>query len=122
VHNLRRSAVLAAVLGALSLLVTALAGHVVLGLFGCVGLGLGALNSWLVQRSVVRFVASQAPGRKRQFTLSVLGRLGLVTVLALACALVVRPAGLGVFAGLAVFQLLMLGGASLPLVKELRHS
>jgi hypothetical protein len=94
----------------------------VLGLFGCVGLGLGALNSWLVQRSVVRFAASRAAHKNRQFTLSVLGRLGLVTVLALACALAIRPEGLGVFAGLAAFQLLMLGGASLPLVKELRQS
>jgi hypothetical protein len=93
-----------------------------MGVFGCAGLGLGAFNSWLVQRSVVRFAASQAPSKKRQFALSVLGRLGLVTVLALACALLVRPAGLAVFAGLAAFQLLMLGGASLPLVKELRGS
>ncbi len=120
--NFRRSAILAAALGGVSLLVTGLLGHVGLGLFGCVGLGLGALNSWLVQRSVVRFATSEAPNKKRRFTLSVLGRLGLVTVLALACALAVQPAGLGVFAGLAVFQLLMLGGASLPLVKELRQS
>jgi hypothetical protein len=122
VHNFRRSVVLAAAAGGVGLLVTAIVGNVMMGVFGCVGLALGALNSLLVQRSVVRFAVSQAPRRKRRFTLSVLGRLGLVTVLALACALLVRPAGLGVFAGLAAFQLLMLGGASLPLVKEVRQS
>jgi hypothetical protein len=52
----------------------------------------------------------------------VLGRLTLITALALGLALALRPAGLGVFAGLAAFQLVMIFIASLPLVKELRQS
>jgi hypothetical protein len=75
-----------------------------------------------VQRSVVRFATSEAANRKRRFTLSVLGRLGAITVVAGGCAFAVRPDGLGAIAGLAFFQLIMIGGASVPLLKELRSS
>ena len=119
-HNLRRSVILAACLGGLSLVVLALAGHPALGLFVLLGLSLGALNTRAVQRSVVRFAATEAAHRRRRFTMSVLGRLGLLTLVAVGCALAVRPDGLGVVAGLAAFQLIMVGGASVPLLKELR--
>lgn len=120
--NLRRSAVVAACAGVLGLVGCALAGHVAMGLFLLLGLGLGALNSLLVQRSVVQFAASEAANKKRRFTMSVLGRLAAITVVALICVFLVRPDGLGVIAGLALFQLIMLGGASVPLLKELRSS
>jgi hypothetical protein len=119
-HNLRRSVILAACLGGLSLAVLALAGRPALGLFILLGLALAALNSRAVQRSVVRFAASEAAHRRRRFAMNVLGRLGLLTLVAVACAFAVRPDGMGVIAGLAAFQLIMVGGASLPLLKELR--
>ena len=119
-HNLRRSVILAACLGGLSLAVLAVAGRPALGLFVLLGLSLAALNSRAVQRSVVQFAASEAAHRRRRFTMNVLGRLGLLTLVAVTCALLVRPDGLGVVAGLAAFQLIMVGGASLPLLKELR--
>jgi len=46
----------------------------------------------------------------------------LITVLAVGLAMVVQPDGLGVFAGLAALQLLMIFMASVPLIKELRRS
>ena len=117
--NLRRSIILASCLGVAAVIVTALFGHVLIGVFVCVGLGLGALNTHLVQRSVVRYAASEAPNKKARFARSVLGRLALITVLALGAALLVRPDGVGVFAGLAFFQLLMLGGSSVTVYKQL---
>jgi hypothetical protein len=119
-HNLRRSVILAACLGGFSLAVSALAGHPALGLFILLGLAMAALNSRAVQRSVVRFAASEAAHRRRRFAMNVLGRLGLLTLVAVTCAFAVRPDGMGVIAGLAAFQLIMVGGASLPLLKELR--
>jgi hypothetical protein len=112
--------ILAGCLGGVSLVALALTGHLAIGLFLLLGLALGALNTQLVQRSVVRFAASEAANRKRRFTMSVLGRLGAITVVAVACAFSVRPDGLGAIAGLAFFQLIMIGGASVPLLKELR--
>jgi|SRR5215213_263452 len=114
--------VLAGCLGGVALVVLTLTGHPAAGLFVLLGLALGALNSRFVQRSVLRFAASEAADKKRRFTLSVLGRLGAVTLVAVGCAFFARPDGLGVIAGLAFFQLVMIGGASVPLLKELRSS
>jgi hypothetical protein len=122
VGNLRRSMMMAAGMGLASLVLLGLLGHVLMGVFLCVGLALGAFNSRLVQRAVVGYAASGATNKRARFTRSVLGRLGLVTVLAVGSALLARPDGLGVFAGLAFFQLLMLGGATVPLIKQLKQS
>ena len=62
-----------------------------------------------------------AVNKKAMFTRSILTRLALVTVVALGCAFFVRPDGYGVFGGLAFFQMLMLGGASVPVYRQL-HS
>lgn len=119
--NLRRSVIVAAVFGALAILVLALLGHPWAGVFVCIGMALGAVNNALLQRSVVRFTRSPQMGRS-QFSGRVLVRLGLITLLAFAVALLVRPDGFGVFAGLAGFQVLMLLGASVPVFRSLRQS
>ncbi len=117
--NLRRSAIVGAVLGAASIVVTAMYGHPMAGVFGCVGIALGALNNRMLQTSVVRFASSPELGKK-QFRRGVMGRLGFITLLAIGVGLLVRPDGLGVFVGLAVFQILMLFGAAVPVFRSLR--
>ncbi|MFY9807350.1 MAG: hypothetical protein WCC38_11455 [Pseudonocardiaceae bacterium] len=121
VVNLRRAVPIAACLGAASFVVLTAMGHPLVAAFFCGGLGLGLVNTVLVQRSAARFAASGDPN-KRRFAVSVLGRLTLITGLAVGLALAMQPEGLGVFAGLAVLQLVMIFVASAPLVKELRHS
>jgi len=120
--NLRRSSIAGAVIGAVVLALLAPLGHPLAGVFVLVGIGLGALNTWFVQRSVAHFGASVATRRKQRFVGGVLVRLGGITLVALAIAVAVRPDGLGVFGGLAVFQLVMVGAASLPVIRELRGS
>jgi hypothetical protein len=119
--NLRRAALIAAGLGAASFVVLAPMGYPLAGAFCCAGLALGLLNTALVQRSAARFSAMGNPSKKR-FALAVLSRLALITVLALSLALLVQPEGLGVFAGLAAFQLMMIFLAAIPMLKELRQS
>lgn len=121
VVNLRRAMPIAAGLGAASFVVLTPMGYPLMAAFFCGGLGLGLLNTSLVQRSAARFAASAAPD-KRRFAVSVLARLTLITAIAVSLALALQPEGLGVFAGLAVFQLLMIFIASVPLVRELRQS
>jgi hypothetical protein len=88
---------------------------------GVLGLALGAANARMAQVSVARYSDKGSFGRA-QFAVAVLGRLGVITVIALGCAIALRPDGLAVFAGLAVFQLLTVVSAMLPLVKEIRQS
>lgn len=117
--NLRRSAVLGAILGAAAIVVLSVMGHPLMGVFGCVGLALGAVNNRLLQRSVVRY-ASDALMNKKRFRNGVMGRLGAVTLVAIGFGVLVSPDGLGVFVGLAVFQLLMLIGSAVPVLRSLR--
>jgi hypothetical protein len=119
--NLRRSVVVSAVLGAAAIVVLSIEGHPLMGVFGFLGLGLGAYNNRLLQKSVLRYAISEQVGKK-QFRRGVMGRLGLITLLAIGLAVLVRPDGLGVFVGLAVFQILMLIGAAVPVFRSLRQS
>jgi hypothetical protein len=117
--NLRRSAIVAAVLGVASVVVLSLLGHPLMGVFVCVGLAAGAGNNWFLQRAVIAYGANPDQP-KRRFSTQVFLRLGAVTLVAIGVALLVRPDGLGIFAGLAIFQVVMLIGAALPVFRSLR--
>ncbi|MEO6886111.1 MAG: hypothetical protein ABI232_07490 [Jatrophihabitantaceae bacterium] len=117
--NLRRAALLSVLLGVIAIIVLSVAGHPLMGVFGFLGLGLGALNNHMLQTSVVRYAADVAMGRK-QFRHGVLARLGTITLIAAGIGFWLRPDGLGVFVGLAVFQILMLIGAAVPVFRTLR--
>jgi len=117
--NLRRSTIVAFALGLLSIVVLAFYGHAFAGMFACVGLALGALNNRMLQRSVLKYGEHESI-RRLEFSRKVFARLGLITVIAFGCAFLLRPDGLGVFVGLAVFQVLMLVGAAVPVFRSLR--
>jgi hypothetical protein len=120
--NLKRSVLVGIPFAVVALVLLALVGHPLAGGLVFVGLALGALNSWLVQRSVVRFGESEAADKKKKFVLGSIGRLALITLVAAVVLFLTRVEGLGVLAGLALFQLIMLGGAVVPMIKELRNS
>lgn len=117
--NLRRASVLSAVLAVAAIAIAAAVGHLWVGLLGALGLALGAGNNFLLQRSVIRFGLTQTINRK-QFQYGVMMRLAGITAVAIAFALLIRPEGLAVFAGLAVFHIIMLVGAALPVFRSLR--
>jgi hypothetical protein len=119
--NLRRSAIIGAVLGIIAVVVTSLQGHPLMGIFGCVGIALGAINNRMLQLSVIAY-ANDSKMTKKRFRNGVFGRLGGITLIAISIGLLLRPDGLGVFAGLAVFQILMLVGAAFPVFRSLRPS
>ena len=110
---------MAAVVTVVAVIVLVVLGLGLFGLFLAVGVALGALNSWLVVRSVANFAATRPS--KAAFSGSVLGRLAVITVLALACAYFFRPAGIAVFGGLALFQFLAIVSSMVPLIKEIRR-
>lgn len=119
--NLRRASIVAATVGIAGIVLTSLSGHPLMGVFFCVGLAFGAANNWALQRSV-RAMGASGSLPKGRFTGRVFLRLGAVTLIAIGIALVVRPDGLGVFGGLALFQIIMLVGAAVPVFRSLRAS
>lgn len=117
--NLRRAVILAAAAGVVAIAVLSVIGHPLAGLFVVIGMAGGGLNVYALQRSMARFATGEHGG-KRVFLGSVFMRLGVFTLFALLLAFLVRPDGLGVVGGLALFHVLIVGTASVPVFKELR--
>ncbi|HWE92324.1 MAG TPA: ATP synthase subunit I [Pseudonocardiaceae bacterium] len=119
VMSLRRPLLISAVVGVVGLIVTAVLGHIVMGILGCIGLGLGLFNSRLLQRDVVKVIAKENPTKKAVGIYSA-RRLLMITAIAVALGIFIRPDGLGVFFGLAIYQFINVAHTALPVVKELR--
>jgi hypothetical protein len=97
----------------------AMLGHVMIGVFFGVGLGLGLLNAILVQRTVESITAEAHP-LKRKMAVNSATRLLVMTVVGLTIAFIFRPQGLGVVFGMALFQVLLVLSTALPVMKKLK--
>jgi len=117
VLDLRKPVFVAIFVGVVGLVVTGLLGHILMGGFLIVGMGLGLLNTRLLQKSVAKVIASDNPNKKAIGKSSV-PRLMLITALAFGIGVFVRPDGLGVFFGLVVFQLIIVGLTTRSVMKE----
>lgn len=106
-------------LTAVVLLATGMSGHLMVGVFFGVGLLLGLLNALLVRRSVESITAKAQP-LKRSMALNSASRLMIITVVGLIIAYIFRPAGLGVVFGLALFQVVLVTSAALPVWQKIR--
>ena len=115
--RLARTLLLPIVLGGAAVVITALIGHPLVGVMLTVGLALGAVNGLLQERAAARL----KPTDDRSTIIGgSMRRLGLITVVALAIAVLARPLGWIVFIGLAVYQLLTLAAALGVAAKEAR--
>lgn len=107
------------VLTGVATLAAGLLGHVMVGVFFGIGLGLGLLNAVLVQRSVDAITADAHP-LKRKMALNSATRLLVLTVIGLTIAFIFRPQGLGVLFGMALFQVVLVICTALPVMKKLK--
>ena len=119
VMSLRRPVIISVIVGAVGLVTCIVLGHPVMGILGVIGLGLGLFNGRLLQRATLKAISGDNP-TKRAMIGSSAQRLMMITLLALALGFFVRPDGLGVFVGLAVYQLINIAHTAAPVVKELR--
>ncbi len=117
--SLRRPMLIAAGIGIAALIAAGVLGHIVMGILFLIGMIMGLINTRLLQRAIAREIASANPTRKAVGFASA-QRLVVITVIALALGYFVRPDGLGVFFGLAVFQFIIIGNTALPVMKERR--
>ncbi|WP_307817923.1 ATP synthase subunit I [Nocardia acididurans] len=117
---MRRTGAIAAVLGALALMATGSLDRLLLGVFMCAGLGLGWLNAQVTWLSIVRITDAETPS-KQKLAMSAAARLVLITALAILVAIFTRPNGIGIFFGLAVFQIVLVLHTVVPELKGLRQ-
>lgn len=118
--SLRRPAIACAVLGVCGVVAALVFGHLPMGILFVVGMGMGMFNARLLQRQVAKIIEGENP-TQRKIVGSSTQRLVVLTLIALALGWFVKPDGLGVFIGLAVFQLVFMGNAMLPVMKEYRQ-
>ncbi len=118
--RLRRAGIMVAAFGVLALVVTGPLDRLLLGVFICIGLGLGWLNAQLTLRSVTRITRSESPN-KQLLALTTASRLIVLTVLAIIVAFLTRPDGVGIFFGLALFQVILVLYTVVPEWRGLRQ-
>ena len=109
------------VLTAAAIFAAAHFGQPIFGVFFGAGLGLGLVNALLIRRSVQTITADAHP-LKSKMALNSATRLLVITVIALVIAYLFQPQGLGVLAGLALFEVLLVATTALPVVKKLRSA
>lgn len=122
----RRARVPAAVLAIAGLVVASVMGYWLVGVGACLGVAVGAMNAQLLQGSMVRFTAGAAgpagaskPQRK-QFVASGFMRMAAITLVVVVLMILVRDLGWGMLAGLAGFQLVLLGFSGVAMYRQLR--
>ncbi len=118
--SLRLPAILVGVFGVLALAATGALDRLLLGVFICAGLLLGLANAKLMQYSAYAITSAERPS-KQKMALSSAARLAVITVIAIAVAFLLKPNGIGVFFGLALFQVVLVLNTTLPALKGLRE-
>ncbi len=108
----RRTTTGALLIGVSALVVGFSFGYLLIGVGVCIGLLLGVINMRLMDRSVTRVSEQVHDNAKRPLAFNTLQRMGLVTVVAFGLTFLSHPLGLGTFAGLAIFEFLMIIGAA----------
>jgi hypothetical protein len=85
-----------------------------------VGVGLGLVNHLVTEYWLLRIIANGEQPSRATMIRSTFVRLLVLTVVAVAIAVVWWPDGIGLLLGLAVFRLIALVMTTIPLLKELK--
>jgi hypothetical protein len=113
----RRTMVGALVVGVVGLVLALVFSQPWLALGLGIGLGLGMGNFRLIVRSVLKVGRRMTGSTRRPLALNTLSRLMLLTAVALVLLWVEPPLGLGIVAGLAVFQFILLANVTRSMLK-----
>ncbi len=97
-------------------------GRPALAVFFAAGVALSLLNHVMTEVSLFRSLNSGTEITRNSFILGAIGRLTLVTALALALVAVFWPHGAAVLIGLAVMHLVLVVFTGLPLLSEIRKA
>ena len=120
-HNQRRVTILAGILSAASIYLSAVFGHWPVGIFISIGILLALGNQLFTELSVLRAVESGEEFSKKQYGSASLVRLmGITVVAAIVCVVFWKSGGAAVLGGLAGFHMIVLMAVALPLMKELK--
>jgi hypothetical protein len=118
----RRPLLVAVLLCVAALWISIPLGRGQVGVFFSVGVWLSLLNHVLTEIGLYRAIESGGEISRTQFAMGSLGRLAIVTLIALVIVLTFWPFGAAVLLGLALMHLVMLVFTGLPLLNEMRKA
>ncbi|HLX88358.1 MAG TPA: hypothetical protein VKR22_07895 [Acidimicrobiales bacterium] len=114
----RRTALAAAGVGAAALVVLVLVGHALVGLGVCVGMAMALGNFRMISATTAKAASQKRENNRRPLAVNTLGRLGVISVIALGFVFLSRPFGFGIIVGLAVFQFLLLANVVVSMLRD----
>jgi hypothetical protein len=86
-----------------------------------IGVALGLANHLATERWLLGLLSRGGEPTRAAMMRATMVRLVILTVVAVAAAVLLWPEGIGVLLGLAVFRLIALAMTTLPLLKELKE-
>lgn len=113
----RHTIVSALVLGGVGLLGALLLNAPWVGLGIAIGVAIGIGNFRLIVKSVAKVGAREGVNHRRPLAANTLTRLGAITVVALGLCFIKLPLGMGVLAGLGIFQVVLLANMARSMFK-----
>ncbi len=120
IRDQRKTITVAAVLMVASFWILAPMDKTVLGACLAGGVALALLNHLYTEYWLLKVISAGANPTRHQMAGSTFVRLLILTVVAVAIAVVFWSDGIGVLLGLAIFRLIALVMTSIPLLKELK--
>lgn len=114
----RRTALAALGIGTAALVVLVLVGHALVGLGVCVGMAMALGNFRMISAATVKASERGREDNRRPLALNTLGRLAVVSAVALGLVFLSRPLGFGTLVGLAVFQFVLLGNVVMAMLRD----
>jgi hypothetical protein len=118
----RRPLLVAVLLCVAALWISIPLGRTQVGVFFSVGVWLSLLNHVLTEVGLYKSIERGGEISRKQFAMGSLGRLAVITLIALAIVLAFWPYGTAVLLGLALMHLVMLVFTGLPLLNEMRKA
>ncbi|MHB8329318.1 MAG: hypothetical protein ACYDD6_06820 [Acidimicrobiales bacterium] len=114
----RRTALGATAVGVVALVASALLGYPLVGLGICVGLAMALGNFRLISAATAKASSIGREDNRRPLAINTLGRLGVISVIALGLVFVSRPLGFGTLVGLAAFQFMLLANVVIAMLRD----
>jgi hypothetical protein len=114
----RRTALAALTVGVVALGGLTLAGYPLAGLGACLGLSMALANFRLISVATVKASSSPRADKRRPLAINTLGRLGVISVIALALVFVSQQLGFGTLVGLAAFQFMLLANVMVSMLRD----
>jgi hypothetical protein len=114
----RRTVLVAAATGVIALGLAVVTGYPLVGLGVCFGLFLALVNFRLISRATVKAASSGDKNKRRPLALNTLGRLGVISVIALGITYFAPQPGFGTLVGLAFFQFTLLANVIVAMLRN----